>query len=167
MLDRMQTPLVQFVSRIGSCATCMRQSLEAAAIAWIVFALTATYSANVTLVTAAQALAAALTVLWLIHIATYALRALNKSHRAGSANDATVDADDGSTPLGRRTAIGVVLRAAAVGAVVSLPAILRPDAALAFCGQCTRNSDCGVSPCRCVNTAPVNSGTVCNECKCD
>lgn len=165
MPDRTQRPLVQFVSRIGSCATCMRQSLEAAAVAWIVFALTATYSSNATLVTAAQAVASALSVLWLIHIATYAARALNKSNRAGPTTDAA--ADDGSTALARRTAIGVVLRAAAVGAVVSLPAILKPDAALAFCGQCTKNADCGVSPCRCVNTAPVNSGTVCNECKCD
>ena len=44
--------------------------------------------------------------------------------------------------------------------------IAKPDTMVrkAFCGQCTKNSDCGVSPCHCTNTAGPGL-PVCNECR--
>ncbi len=161
-----QRPLARFVSKIGSCANCMRQSLEATIVAWILFAFTVIYYPGTSLQLVIEMMAAALSLLWLLHLATYAGRALNKSHVMDAQAAGPVDANALPSELDRRSAIGILLRAAAIGAAVSLPMILRPTAALAFCGQCSQNSDCGVSPCRCVNTAGPGL-PVCNECKCN
>lgn len=166
MPNLVQKPLMYLAAKVGSCATCMRQSLEAALVAWILFALTVTYYPGATLLVAIEMAASALSVLWLVHVATYAARTLNRSRVTDERAARRVGTNVPPNELGRRSAIGVLLRGAAIGAVSSLPVVLRPGAAFAFCGQCTNNSDCGVSPCRCVNTAPVNSGQVCNECKC-
>ncbi len=166
MPNLVQRPLARFVSKIGSCAKCMRQSLEAAIVAWILFAFTVIYYPGTSLQFVIEMMAAAVSLLWLLHLATYAGRALNKSHVMGEQAVGTVDANALPNELERRRVIGVLLRAAAIGAAISLPMILRPTAALAFCGQCSKNSDCGVSPCRCVNTAGPGL-PVCNECKCN
>lgn len=166
MPNLVQRPLAHLVRKIGSCATCMRQSLEAAIVAWILLAFMITYYPGSPLQFAIQIIASALSLLWLIHVAAYAARALNRSRVTDEQAAGRVGANALPNELERRRAIGVLVRAAAIGAVSSLPIILRPTAAFAFCGQCSKNSDCGVSPCHCVNTAPVNSGRVCNECKC-
>lgn len=165
MHNQVQSRLARSVGKIGSCATCMRQSLEATSIAWILFALTVTYYPDSRLQFAIHVLAAALSALWLLHVSIYAARALNKSRVSNESTPRRVDTNTMPNELERRGAIGVLLRAAAVGAVISLPIILRPTAAFAFCGQCTKNSDCGVSPCHCTNTAGPGQ-PVCNECKC-
>jgi hypothetical protein len=138
----------------------MRQSLQAAVIAWIAFAIATTYAPGTSTDATLQIAALGLTALWALHVATFAGRALNKT-RVGS----RADAADMPEALGRRGAIGVLLRGAAAGAAFSLPLILKPTTAAAFCGQCSKNSDCGVSPCRCTNTAGPGL-PVCNECKC-
>jgi hypothetical protein len=133
--------------KIGRCSTCMRQSLTAALIAWGTLGLALLAGAG-GLVAGVLGLAAlGLSALWLAHIAAFATR-----------EQARADTQ------GRREALGFLARAAAIGAAVSIPVATWSSAALAFCGQCTQNSDCGPC-CKCVNTAPVNSGKVCNECK--
>ncbi len=165
MYHQVQRRLARFVGKIGSCATCMRQSLQAAFVAWILFALTLTYYPETRLLFWMQMLASALSALWLLHVATYATRALNKSRVANEQAPRRVETNALANELGRRSAIGVLLRAATIGAIASLPIILRPTAAYAFCGQCSKNSDCGVWPCHCTNTAGPGL-PVCNECKC-
>lgn len=158
--------LMGFIARIGSCATCMRQSLQTAIVAWFLFALAAFYYPGTPFQSAMQVTASALSLLWLLHLAAYAARALNRSRTGDKQVTITIGSKALQNELGRRRALAILLRAAAIGAVVSLPLVLRPTAALAFCGQCSKNSDCGVSPCRCVNTAGPGL-PVCNECKCD
>lgn len=63
----------------------------------------------------------------------------------------------------RRHALGVLRRAAGVGAAASVPLLLWPSDGFALCGQCKKNADGGVGFV-CKNPAPVNSGKVCNEC---
>lgn len=163
MDDLVHKPLTRFVQKIGSCATCMRQSLQAAIAAWILFALAFTYYTGTSLAFALQSVASALTVLWLVHVATYSGRALGKSHSIEGHVAGAGVANAGQNGLERRGAIRILLQAAAVGAIASLPLVLRPSTAFAFCGQCSRSSDCGT--CRCVNTAGPGQ-PVCNECKC-
>ena len=92
-----------------------------------------------------------LTALWMAHVAAYAARAR----------------DERQVELaGRRRALGFLARAASAGVAASVPVLLWPSEGFAFCGQCTKNSDCGSanSGWVCRNTAAVNSGKVCNEC---
>lgn len=163
MDDLVQKSLTHFVRKIGRCATCMRQSLQAAIAAWILFALAFTYSPGTSLAFALQLVASALTVLWFVHVATYAGRALSKSHSIKQPVAETGVATAGENELERRGAIRILLQAATVGAIASLPVVLTPGTAFAFCGQCSKQSDCGT--CRCVNTAGPGQ-PVCNECKC-
>jgi len=164
MLSLLQQPLWHWIGRIGSCSTCMRQSLEGAIASWTAFALAVICDPGAPLHSAILMVASALSALWLVHVATYAARSLNKSRVTAKAAG-RVAANAQPAAFERRRAIGLLLRAAAVGAVSSLPVILRPGAAVAFCGQCSKNSDCGVSPCYCTNTAGPGL-PVCNECKC-
>jgi len=110
-----------------------------------------------------------LTILWILHVATYAARAVaemrsgdEQPQRPGMISPALARTELGVNHVGRRRALGVLLRAAGVGVVVSVPVLLWPSDSFAFCGQCTQNADCGVGF-ECKNTAPVNSGKVCNE----
>jgi len=112
--------------------------------------------------------ASALTTLWLLHLAAFAARSVDKARREDAqpplTSRAFAPADLSVERFGRRYALGVVLRAAGIGVIASVPALLWPTESFAFCGQCTKNADCGVGfVCR--NTAPVNSGKICNECK--
>jgi hypothetical protein len=62
----------------------------------------------------------------------------------------------------RRQVLGTFVRAAGIGLLASIPVVSWSSAALAYCGQCTKNEDCGVGW-SCKNTAAVNED-VCNEC---
>jgi len=136
-----------FGESLGRCATCMRQALIAALAACAMFAF-AVWAALPAVFTALAGLAAlGLGALWLAHVAAFTARAHMKENHAG-----------------RCEALGFALRAAAIGAAFSIPVAAWSSKAMAFCGQCTQNSDCGPC-CKCINTAPVNSGKVCNECK--
>lgn len=148
-----------FAAKIGRCTFCMRQSLLAAASACGVFAVTLWINADGVTQSLTGLAALGLTGLWIAHVATYAARAVAEAPR----REPVARTQGGDAPIGRRRAIGLMLRAAGAGAAASVPLVLWPSASFAFCGQCTRNSDCGVGfVCR--NTAPVNSGKVCNEC---
>lgn len=145
-----------FATKVGRCATCMRQSLIAALAAWALFGVGLLMGPDA-LVQGLTGLAAfGLTALWLSHVAAYAARAVAETRR-GSGKELTLD------NISRRRAFGLIMRAAGAGVVVSAPVLLWPSDSFAFCGQCTQNRDCGTGfVCR--NTAPVNSGKVCNEC---
>jgi hypothetical protein len=165
MLERLRQPLVRWTRKIGSCATCMRHSLQAAIATWAIFALAVACDSGAPLRVAILVLASALSVLWLIHVATYAARSFRKLRGTAEQAGGKVFPNVLPAEFERRGALGFLLRAAAVGAVSSLPVILQPSAAVAFCGQCSKDADCGVSPCYCTNTAGPGL-PVCNECKC-
>lgn len=150
--------IAQFIdhlqSKLGRCSTCMRLSLMTALAAW-----TATGLASHALGTPAAGLAAVaaigLTALWLAHVTAFAGRALARA-RQRAARPGTAEG------VSRRGTLAIIARAAGIGALASMPVFLAAPA-LAFCGQCSKDEDCGVGfVCR--NTAAVNSGTVCNEC---
>jgi len=148
-------------SNLGHCTTCMRQSLGSAIIAAGIYGAGFLIWPNSMVHTLTGLMAVALTFLWLAHIGAYAIRAQTRKGRS----KATIVKLDNS-PVDRRGALGLMLRAASVGVAVSVPTLLWPSNALAFCGQCTVNRDCGSenSGWECKNTAAVNSGKVCNEC---
>lgn len=144
-------------AHVGHCAICMRRSLLSAVAAWVAFAAVLLVWPGGALRAFAGGVAVALTILWMLHVIVRAARVTART----SGERAVV----GVKP-GRRRAIGAVLRAASIGVVASLPSLAWPSVALAFCGQCTRDADCGgrSNGWCCKNTAPVNSGRVCNEC---
>lgn len=154
MHDLISTCRWILVVRFGHCSTCMRQSLAASMMAWVILGtsfLTWPHGIVQSLIGFG---AVSLTVLWLMHIVTYAVRvAPDSRHQSAGATD----------EIGRRTALGHFLRAAGAAVAVSVPVLLWPSKSFAFCGQCTKDADCGVGF-RCRNTAPVNSGKICNEC---
>jgi hypothetical protein len=153
-----------FAARIGRCATCMRQSLMAAVAAWAVFIIAWLIGPNGLAQELIGLSALALTGLWLLHVATYAARAMTEARRGDASLPAASTGTEASgAQIGRRRAIGTLLRTAGAGALASVPLALWPTESFAFCGQCTKNADCGVGYV-CRNTAPVNSGKVCNEC---
>ena len=158
-----------FISKIGRCERCMRQSLAAALLAWGLFGIGQLVWPASFIEDLISIAAACLTSLWLLHVATYAARAVKRLRPEGTKrpNHSDLGAVSASAALDeaidRRTAFATVARTAGFGVLASIPIALWPTASFAFCGQCTKNADCGVGwVCR--NTAPVNSGKVCNEC---
>lgn len=158
-----------FTAGLGRCGTCMRQSLAAALAMWGLFGI------GLLVLPASLArdlvglLALALTALWMLHVVAYAVRTTAQWRSGGErrpspgiSKTAPARTQRSVDPIDRRDALGVLLRAAGVGAVASVPVFLWPSDALAFCGQCTKDEDCGVGFV-CKNTAPVNAD-VCNEC---
>ena len=158
-----------FVAKVGRCATCMRQSLAAALAMWGIFGIGLLMWPDALVQDLIGLSAIGLTALWILHVATYAVRAVVEARnrhmlppRRDISSNVLLRTKLSVDRVDRRRAFGVLLRAAGAGVVASVP-LLWPSVALAFCGQCTRNADCGVGwVCR--NTAPVNSGKVCNEC---
>jgi hypothetical protein len=136
----------------------MRQSLMAALAAWAAFAVAWPLTGGGLAPALAGLAALALSALWLTHVGAFAAREVSAARQ----DDAAVPAERGEA-VGRRRALGLMLRAAGAGAVASIPVVLWSSESHAFCGQCTKNADCGVGYV-CRNTAPVNSGKVCNEC---
>ena len=130
----------------GRCSACMRAACAAALAAIII----AAGFAAIGLPTPLQAVAAGLAVLfagnWLAHLAAFAARPAPVAHDAA-----------------RRRALASGVRLVLIGLVVSVPIATWSTKALAFCGQCSKNEDCG-DGFVCKNTAAVNSGEVCNEC---
>lgn len=130
----------------GRCGACMRAACAAALAAITV----AAGFAALGLPTPVQAVAAGLAVLlagnWLAHVAAFTARTAPVAHDAG-----------------RRRVLASGMRLALIGLVISVPVAAWSSKALAFCGQCTKNEDCG-DGFVCRNTAAVNSGEVCNEC---
>ena len=162
-----------FTVEVGRCATCMRRSLAAALAVWGVFGIGLLMWPDGLVQDLIGLSAFGLTALWILHVATYAARAVAEVRSRdepppgrGMTSTALLRTKLSLDHVGRRHALGVLLRAAGVGAVVSVPVLLWPSVGFAFCGQCTKNSDCGSSGSGwvCRNTAPVNSGKVCNEC---
>lgn len=143
-----------FEKRIGRCARCMRQALTVSLAAWALFGAAVLTWPGSQLAGLTGIAALALTALWLAHVAAHAGRAAVNAGPKPSLR--TVD------PAARRQALGIFVRAAGIGLLASIPVVSWSSAALAFCGQCTKNDDCGVGW-SCKNTAAVNE-TVCNEC---
>jgi hypothetical protein len=152
-----KTPYSRFVDKIGRCGACMRQSFAVAALAWVAVAAAQWFQSLEAASRTALIVAMALSLLWLLHGVTYMVRALRRDRHS-------VDAPELTNSSTRRHALTVLGRSAAAAFIVSTPLVLWSPRAQAFCGQCTVQSDCGT--CRCVNTAPVNSGKICNECVC-
>ena len=170
MRDLISRSRVFFTARFGRCGTCMRQSLAAALAVWGVFGIGMLMWPDGLVQGLIGLSAFGLTTLWILHVAAYAARAMAEARSGdeqppgpGMTSAALARTELGVEHVGRRRALGVLLRAAGVGVAVSVPVLLWPSDGFAFCGQCTRNADCGVGF-ECKNTAPVNSGTVCNEC---
>ena len=168
MRDLISRFRASFLAKLGRCGRCMRQSLLAALTAWAVFGLGLPIWPDGLARDLIGFSAFALTTLWLLHLTAFAARSLDKTRRGDAqpplTGSAFAPADLSVEHFGRRRALGVVLRAAGIGVIASVPVLLWPSESFAFCGQCTKNADCGVGfVCR--NTAPVNSGKVCNECK--
>lgn len=164
MRGLMSSPYIDAVaSKLGRCTKCMRQSLVVALTVWAFFAVAMMAWPGGLVGDAIGGAAVALTGLWALHIAAYAARAVAAARIGGrnfGASPRIADSVDGAA---RRQALQTLFRAAGAGVAASVPVLLSPSVAFAFCGQCTKNADCGVGwVCR--NTAPVNSGRVCNEC---
>ena len=147
-----------FTDKLGRCGRCMQQSLALALAAWASFGIGLLMWPAGLAQNLIGIVAFSLTMLWILHVSIYAVRVLAKARSS--------DQKPASPDISRRHTLGVLLRAASVGAVASVPVFLWPSDAFAFCGQCTKNLDCGSanSGWVCRNTAAVNSGTVCNEC---
>ena len=153
-------------TNLGHCATCMRISLVSAVCGWGLYgAGFLIWSGSVTHILTGLA-AIALTGLWLAHIGAYTAKALNKAGNSRSTAAKISQTELAIDNIGRRNALGLMLQTAGIGMVASVPALLWPSNALAFCGQCTKDRDCGSenSGWSCKNTEAVNSGKVCNEC---
>jgi len=138
-------------SRIGKCAHCMRAAagiaLAASALAATAALINAPQYATVIL----MLVAVTLTLNWLTNIVAFTYRNRQKP-------DPIV--------ISRRAALAWTVKAAMIGFAASIPVATLSTKALAFCGQCTQNADCGVGF-SCKNTAAVNEGKVCNECVAD
>lgn len=135
-----------FTTRFGHCQACLRQSFAATIAAWIAFGAVLLWMPNKLALSLLGAMAFGLVAIWLLHAVAFAAKV-------------AVTAVDRQ---GRRRALKLVTHAAGAGALASVPLLLWPSKSRAFCGQCTKNEDCGVGYV-CKNTAPVNSD-VCNEC---
>ena len=157
MRDLISRSRAFFTAKAGRCGTCMRQSLAASLAVWGVFAAGLLMWPGGLVQDLIGLSALGLTALWILHVAAYAARAVAEA-RSGKRTELGVD------HVGRRRAFGVLLQAAGVAVVASVPVLLWPSDGFAFCGQCTKPADCGVGF-TCKNTAPVGSGEVCNECK--
>jgi hypothetical protein len=152
-----------FLAKIGRCTRCMRQSLAAALTMWAIYAIGMMAWPGVSVGYVIGPTAVALTGLWVLHIAVYAVRVAVEARGGGRIFSASPGIAHSVNGAGRRQALQTLFRAAGAGVAASVPVLFLPSAAFAFCGQCTKNADCGVGwVCR--NTAPVNSGRVCNEC---
>jgi hypothetical protein len=136
----------QIFGRFGRCGACMRVAFAAALSASGAAALAAALAVTPAAVYPILALAILLTGNWLAHLAAFA------------ASGAPADADPG-----RRGALAAAAKLIVIGVAVSIPVATWSTTALAFCGKCTKNEDCG-DGFVCRNTAAVNSGEVCNEC---
>lgn len=143
-----------FDTRIGRCTRCMRQALAAALAAWVLAGAAVLTLPGSALAPAAAVAAAALTALWLLHVTAHAGRVMARA--------ATAEPAPALQSAARRRALGSFARAAGIGLLASIPVVSWSSAALAFCGQCTKNDDCGVGW-SCKNTAAYNED-VCNEC---
>ena len=162
-----------FAAKIGRCAMCMRRSLAAALAMWGLFGIGLLMWPDTFVQDLIGVLSIGLSALWLLHVGTYTARGVMTAGSRNAPQQVRETSSNGSLPaepgvghvdghVDRRHTFQVLLRAAGVGVVASIP-LLWPSIALAFCGQCTRNDQCGVGWV-CKNTAPVNSGKVCNEC---
>jgi hypothetical protein len=140
-----------FRRNLGHCPTCMRQALLMTVMAWIVFAFASHWEMEGFALGLIGLALVALTALWLLHVGFFAAR-----------NMVPVASDTGDEFIGRRNFLGFMLKAAGAGVVASFPLVLWPSAAHAFCGQCSKNADCGVGW-SCSNTAGPNQ-PVCMEC---
>lgn len=137
--------------QLGRCNRCIRKAFLTSLGAWAAYALGLSAGLPDSLQAVTGIAAIGLSALWLAHLTAHTLRTGLRPSQGSS--DFT----------GRRETLGLMARALGIGVLASVPLALLPEKALAFCGQCTKDADCGVGF-SCKNTAPVNSGTVCNEC---
>ena len=161
-----------FVLKFGRCGRCMQQSFAAVLLAWGLFGIGQFMWPDNVVQNLIGVAAVGLAILWILHVAVYTGRAVARlrpedvKHSERGHLD-TVSADVAPNDLmGRHAALKMLARtakAASIGVVASVPVLFFPTASFAFCGQCTKNADCGVGFV-CKNTAAVNSGKVCNEC---
>ncbi len=131
------------LKRFGKCVRCMRMALGVA-IACMVAVLFLPFEGYGAI--ALQVVAIGTVFWWMAHLVGFIVRSAPES----------VDS-------GRRDILASIGKTALFGVALSLPMTALSNQAMAFCGQCTKNADCGYGFV-CKNTAPVNSGEVCNEC---
>jgi Cys-rich repeat protein len=148
MRDLISKSRAFFTTYFGHCGTCMRQSLVAALAAWAVFGVCLAVWPQTQMQSLTGLAALALSAWWMGHVAAFAARARIEPH---------------VELAGRRSALRLLARTAGAGVAASVPVLLWPAESFAFCGQCTKNADCG-SGFVCKNTAAIGSGKICNEC---
>lgn len=150
--------------KIGSCSICMRSALLYAVSVWLLWMAMVLVSAPSVVLSATLVAASTLSAIWVMHVVVYVMKSIKfMAHRSERAEQNVTHIRD----FGRRNVLKTIARASAVASLASLPTVLLSKQALAFCGQCTVDADCGSSDSNwcCKNTAPVNAGYVCNECK--
>jgi hypothetical protein len=140
----------------------MRQAAVFTAVAWFIVVAFEWLLLPRSFQNVLHAIAVGLTLLWLLHVVVYAVRFARNS--SCSTPDDGFESHPTTHAADRRDYLLAFAKGAAAAVTVSAPVMLWSSTAFAFCGQCTKAADCGT--CRCVNTAPVNSGRVCNECVC-
>lgn len=136
---------------LGYCPTCMRQALMMAIMAWVMLVFASYWGLEGFSLGLIGFASVALTVLWLLHVGALAAREM-----------APVASEAGNEFVGRRRFLGTMLKAAGAGVVASVPVVLWPSEAHAFCGQCSKKADCGTGW-KCANTAGPNQ-PICMEC---
>ena len=143
----------EILQDLGSCKYCMQKSFVAFIISLAASALVlSSVGAYSFLATAVLVCAFGLTLLWISHVLAYIFRSVVRSN---SGFDQLVDKQ-------RRSLLANIGKSAIAAILVSVPVALIPSGAQAFCGQCTKNADCGVGW-SCKNTAAYNA-PVCNCC---
>lgn len=160
----LQSTFTLHLKKIGSCSLCMRSALFYAIAGWFAWLATSLLFAPSWFVFIVLAAAILLSANWMTHVVVYVVRSKNLLKRRPRKPQ---EDDKHVGYINRRNMLATIARATAVATVASLPTVLLSKRAMAFCGQCTFDRDCGSDDSNwcCKNTAPVNAGYVCNECK--
>ncbi|MEM7067716.1 MAG: hypothetical protein AAF478_02435 [Pseudomonadota bacterium] len=146
---------------MGSCSHCMRQALYGAVATWVLYASLSSSTAPETLLAVVVLAVIATSVLWITHVIVYIGRSIIWENRKQSSER------HGNVSAARRNTLKTIARSGGIAMLASMPSFLLSTKAMAYCGQCTIDDDCGGTEYNwcCKNTAPVNAGYVCNECK--
>jgi hypothetical protein len=144
-LARNLVPLLD--AHIGRCPRCMRQAFLAASGFWVLAMLAEAAGAAAWALDAALLVAGGLTVLWIGHVAAFALRSALAASRMKAKAGSAAEAAAAPRLWSRRELAAEFARAAAFAAVATA---LSARAALA-CTQlpigCSSNGDCTCSNC--------------------
>lgn len=144
----MTSPIAALDRSLGRCPRCMRKSFLAALAAWLLALAAATLAVPSALVLGIAAGAIGLSVLWIAHVLSFALRSAATAGKAPG-GEGRPTGHDGSAAAAR-TRREVMFEFARAAAFAALATALSAKAALA-CVQvpksCSANSDCDCSKC--------------------